>query len=70
MEQQNLNTEESANSDLGAVMSCAFLDWVNLHTHFWKSPHMALWYDKSEFYGTKGFATMEVYKLFVSHHSK
>lgn len=52
-----------------AVMCCAFLDWVNLHTHFWKSPHMKLWYDKSEYYGTKGFTTMEVYELYVAQHS-
>jgi hypothetical protein len=64
-----MNEELNQPSCLGAVISCAFLDWVNLHTHFWKSPHMKLWYDKSEFYGTKGFTTMEVYKLFVAQHS-
>ena len=51
------------------VTCCAFLDWVNLHTHFWKSPHMKLWYDKSKFYGEKGFTTMELYELFVAQHS-
>ena len=50
------------------VMCCAFLDWVNLHTHFWKSPHMNLWYDKSEYYGKKGFTTMELYDLFLAQH--
>ena len=66
------NTSNEAESPaflVGAVMCCAFLDWVNLHTHFWKSPHMKLWYDKSEYYGTKGFTTMEVYDLFVAQHS-
>lgn len=69
MEHETSNKQETANSDLGAVMCCAFLDWVNLHTHFWKSPHMKLWYDKSKFYGEKGFTTMELYDLFVAQHS-
>jgi hypothetical protein len=69
MEHENLNTPQTPPLQQTAVMCCAFLDWVNLHTHFWKSPHMQLWYDKSEFYGTKGFTTMEVYDLFVAQHS-
>ena len=69
MKNETPNLNDAANSDLGAVMCCAFLDWVNLHTHFWKSPHIKLWYDKSEFYGTKGFTTMEVYELFAEQHS-
>jgi hypothetical protein len=69
LENENINEPQNPAFLVGAVMGCDFLDWVNLHTHFWKSPHMKLWYDKSEFYGTKGFTTMEVYELFVAQHS-
>lgn len=47
---------------------CDFLEWVNLHTHFYKSPNMKHWYDKSKIYGEKGFTTMELYELFVAQH--
>ena len=48
---------------------CAFLDWVNLHTHFYKSPNMKYWYDKSKFYGDKGFTTKEIFELFLTQEN-
>jgi hypothetical protein len=68
-EVENIKVETNKPLSKTNVMCCAFLDWVNLNTHFFKSPHMKLWYDKSEFYGTKGFTTVEVYELFVAQHS-
>ena len=51
-----------------SVMCCAFADWLNLHTHFYKPIHAKLWYDRSQYYGEEGFTTEEVFKLFLEQH--
>ena len=33
-----------------------FVDWVNLNTHFFKSPHTKRWYDKSNYQGKEGYS--------------
>lgn len=50
------------------VMCCDFAYWVNLHTHFYKPVHAKLWYDRSEYYGDKGFTTEEMFRLFLEQY--
>ena len=64
-----LTKENEKAFTIHGVMCCAFADWLNLHTHFYKPVHAKLWYDKSQHYGDKGFTTEEVFKLFLEQHS-
>ena len=54
--------------NLHSVMCCSFVDWLNIHTHFYKPVHAKLWYDKSKYYGDKGVKTEELFKLFLEQH--
>lgn len=66
---KDLNKTQTEPCTIHGAMCCAFADWLYMHTHFYKPVHAKLWYDKSKYYGDKGFTTEEVFSLFLEQHS-